>query len=117
MEHGTFPYDGLNVVITSKKIKSKWENVIFTNKPPKEALSLFKKANKKTIMVGGGRINSSFMKANLVDELYLTIAPTIFTKGIKLFDGDDFEAKLELLGVKAISKNEIQLHYKVLKHR
>lgn len=70
----------------------------------------------ETIMVcGGGGLNTSFMKENLIDEIYLDIEPIIFGKGIKLFEDSNFEAKLKLLGVKKLSSNEIQLHYKVIK--
>ncbi len=113
--HGSFPYPGLNVVMTRKKVKSRWKNVIFTDKGPREALYIFKKHGINTVMVGGGKINSAFMKENLVDELYLSIEPAVLTEGIKLFDGADFKAKLRLLGVRRLSNGVVQLHYKVVK--
>lgn len=60
-------------------------------------------------------MNASFIAAGLIDEIFLDVEPHLFGKGIKLFEGKNFEAKLKLLGVKKISKNEVQLHYKVLK--
>jgi len=112
-----FPYPGLNVVLTNKHIKNKWgSQVIFTNRSPKEVLKLLKERGFKTALVGGGgKLNSSFMKERLVDEIYLEVTPMIFGKGIKVFEDSNFEAKLELLGVKKLSSNEIQLHYKILK--
>lgn len=83
-------------------------------KTPKEALSLFKNY-KEVIVAGGGMLNSSFISENLIDEIYLDIEPLVFGKGIKLFADSDFEFNLELLEVKNLSKNTIQLHYKVLK--
>lgn len=90
---------------------------IFTAKSPKETINILLNQEFETIMVcGGGELNGSFMKENLIDEIYLDIEPTVFGRGIKLFgDKTNFEAKLELLGVKNLSANEIQLHYKVLK--
>lgn len=68
------------------------------------------------MVCGGGELNGSFMKENLVDEIYLDIEPVAFGKGIELFGNKaDFEVNLEVIGVKNISPNEIQLHYKVLK--
>jgi riboflavin biosynthesis pyrimidine reductase len=79
-------------------------------------LKLLKERGFKTALVGGGgKLNSSFMKERLVDEIYLEVTPMIFGKGIKVFEDSNFEAKLELLGVKKLSSNEIQLHYKILK--
>jgi len=67
------------------------------------------------ILTGGGKLNGAFMKEGLVDEIYLDVEPTVFGKGIPLFGDADFEAKLQLIGTKKLSDNEIQLHYKVLK--
>ena len=64
---------------------------------------------------GGGKLNASFMKENLVDEIYLDVEPVVLGKGVKLFDDGEFEKSLELLVIKKISKDEIQLHYKVKK--
>ncbi len=66
------------------------------------------------IVAGGGILNSSFMKAGLVDEIYLDIEPIVFGKGIQLFENADFEVKLELIESNKLSNNEIQLHYKVI---
>jgi len=83
---------------------------------PKEALRMLKKEKYETALVaGGGKLNSSFLKEKLVDEIYLDIEPLIFGKGIRLFSEDDLDAKLELLGTKSISQNTVQLHYAVLK--
>ncbi|MDE1823542.1 MAG: dihydrofolate reductase family protein [Candidatus Micrarchaeota archaeon] len=115
LANGNFPYKGLNVVMTRKPIKSRWKNVIFTDKGPEKALKFFEEAGCRTVMVGGGRMNSLFMRKGLVDELYINIEPSIFTDGIRIFDGQDFEAKLKLVGARRLSKNEMQLHYKVLR--
>lgn len=83
-------------------------------KTPKEALSLLKDF-KEVVVAGGGILNSSFIKENLIDEIYLDIEPIVFGKGIKLFSDNNFESRLKLLESRSINKNVIQLHYKVLK--
>ncbi len=83
---------------------------------PQEAISILQKQGFETMMVcGGGGLNASFMKENLIDEIYLDIEPIVFGKGIHLFAESEFEAKLKLLGIKKLSDDEIQLHYQVLK--
>jgi dihydrofolate reductase len=83
---------------------------------PKEAINTLHKQGFETIMIcGGGGLNASFMKENLIDEIYLDVEPIIFGKGVKLFADADFEAKLKLIEVKNLSSDEIQLHYKVIK--
>lgn len=83
---------------------------------PEDAIELLKEKGFSEILVaGGGKLNSSFMQKGLVDEIYLDIEPFFFGKGIKLFADNEFEAKLELLETKQLSKNTIQLHYRILK--
>lgn len=55
------------------------------------------------------------MKEKLVDEIWIDIMPRIFTTGVKLFDGDYFDADLKLLKIKKFAENEVQLRYKVVK--
>jgi len=81
---------------------------------PKAALDLFASED-KIIVAGGGSLNASFLKENLIDEIYLDIEPIIFGKGIQIFHDKDFECKLKFIDLKNISDNEIQLHYQVLK--
>lgn len=83
---------------------------------PQEAISILRKQRFETIMVcGGGGLNASLMRENLIDEIYLDVEPIAFGKGIRLFRESDFEVKLKLLEVKKLSDNELQLHYQVLK--
>ena len=83
---------------------------------PQEAIDLLKeKGFSKILVAGGGKLNSSFMKDGLVDEIYLDIEPLFFGKGVKLFAENDFESNLELIETKQLSKNLIQLHYRVVK--
>lgn len=117
VKDGTFPYSCFNVVMTKQKIENKWgDKVVFTNKKPEEVLRFLKKKGFKTAFIGGGgTLNASFMKEGLVDEIYLDVEPVVLGKGIRLFADSDFEAKLRFIEIKKLSKNEVQLHYKVVK--
>lgn len=101
------------VVVSNQNVKtiSKLHSVA---KSPKEALDIFKD-EEEVIVAGGGNLNSSFMKEGLVDEIYLDVEPLVLGKGIQVFKPEDFEYELELLELKQITKNLIQLHYKVKK--
>jgi dihydrofolate reductase len=81
---------------------------------PQEAIKLCAE-EKEVIVAGGGMLNAAFMENNLIDEIYLDIEPITLGNGIKLFNGNDFERKLKLLGINYISNNEVQLHYQVIK--
>ena len=81
---------------------------------PQEALEILKDF-KEVIVAGGGRLDASFLDANLIDEIYLDIEPAIVSEGIPLFNGSKIDKQLKFLGSKMFSENEIQLHYEVIK--
>lgn len=114
---GRFPYNCLNIVMTKKKIKNKWgDKVIFTNKSPKQVLKMLEeKGFGEALVMGGGHLNASFMKQGLIDEIILDIEPVLITKGVRIFEGKDFEKKLKLLEARQVSPDEARLVYKVEK--
>lgn len=90
-------------------------NIDFFNGTPIAALeSLEKKGVKEAVLIGGGNLIRQFLKENLINEIYVTIAPYLFGKGIQGFGFDGIEKDLELINFENITKNEILLHYKVL---
>ena len=101
------------VVVSEKKFETLAPNH-FVVSSPKGALKLFKDDD-EVVVAGGGMLNASFLTENLVDEIYLDIEPIIFGEGIPIFRDKNFEHKLELIGQKKITDNEIQLHYKVVR--
>ncbi|HRY63050.1 MAG TPA: dihydrofolate reductase family protein [Patescibacteria group bacterium] len=108
----------LNVVLdqtpdTSKNIPGSLE---YTNLPPKSILADLAKRGFKTAILGGGAtINGLFLKANLIGEIWLTIEPKIFGEGLSLFKDADVNLELELIEVRNLDKNVIQVRYKVVK--
>jgi len=107
----------LNVVMdlepdTSKNIEGSLE---YTNTPPKELIKQLEGRGFENIILGGGStINGLFLKENLIDEVWLTVEPKIFGEGLDLFKGADVNLDLELIEVKNLDENVIQVRYKVL---
>ena len=81
---------------------------------PKEAIAFLQDFT-EVVVAGGAVLNAAFLNDHLVDEIYIDIEPVVFGTGIPLIETSDFENTLELLGMKQISQNEIQLHYKIVK--
>lgn len=81
---------------------------------PQEALQLLKDYP-VVVVGGGGHVNSAFLQAKLVDELFLDVEPKIIGEGIRLFEDLGADCSLVLLDTKAVSPNVVQLHYKVVK--
>lgn len=66
-------------------------------------------------LIGGGRLNGAFLKAGLIDEIYVTIAPVLFGNGVKSFNlgtPEPVHADFRLVDVDKIENREVLLHYK-----
>ncbi|MBN1168764.1 dihydrofolate reductase [Candidatus Woesebacteria bacterium] len=102
---------------TNDQLVEKKDNIIVTNKSPKETLKLLKeKGHKKVLIGGGGRLNASFLEAGLIDEIYLNVHPLVLTQGTPLYTVyKNNKLDLKLLNTKKLSTQVTQFHYKVIK--
>ena len=66
------------------------------------------------LVAGGSSIYTQFMQAGVVDELYFTIEPVLFGKGVPLFNSE-ITAKITLIEVIRLSDQTNVFHYKVEK--
>jgi dihydrofolate reductase len=88
----------------------------FTNSQPRELVQQLERRGFQQIILGGGAtVNGLFLKENLIDEIWLTVEPKVFGEGLSLFKGVDVNLDLELIEIKQLDKNVIQLRYKVIK--
>ena len=119
VKYNVFPYKGaLNIVMTHDKklLSEKQENVLFTDLPPSALVDLVKnKGFNRLLVIGGGKVNGSFLKDGLVDEIVLDVHPMIMAGGIRLFESDFPYQNLELTSHKEINDHIVQLKYIVKK--
>lgn len=88
----------------------------FIKAEPKEIVANLKKRGFETMILGGGAmVNGSFLKENLIDEIWLTIEPKIFGEGLPLFNGADMNLNLELINVEKLDDNVLHVRYKIIK--
>jgi|SRR3989344_487973 len=116
LKQGYFPFpEALNIVVSHEHIENRWgDRVVITSATPKEILEMLSKKGFTTaFLAGGGTLNASFMREGLVNELYLDVEPLLFGRGIQVIAPSEFEYELELLEVKNLNKNTVQLHYLV----
>ena len=108
--------DRKNIILTrDKNRRSRWENLAYTDKKPREILrDLDKEGFSHVILAGGSLVNSLFAEENLIDEVIVSISPKIFGDGISLF-AKEISMELELEEMKKIGRNLVFLKYKVLK--
>ncbi|HEY1467953.1 MAG TPA: dihydrofolate reductase family protein [Candidatus Acidoferrum sp.] len=90
--------------------------VIFTNQTPAALIAEIRKRRGKDIwLMGGGELARSFLKADLVDELYLGIVPVLLGDGLLLFPSGFPQRDFALLENKTFSRGMIALKYKRLR--
>lgn len=107
--------EGVPIIIVSKSRESYDERNVTVCQSPEEAIEIVNKRKyKKAFLSGGPSLNTSFIKADLVDEIILNYNPTILASGIELFSKSDFEIKLKLKEVHELSLGIVQMHYSVV---
>ncbi|MFA5932376.1 MAG: dihydrofolate reductase family protein [Candidatus Paceibacterota bacterium] len=95
------------IVLTSKanKLKS-FSSVNFLNPKRSTILDfLNKKKYKKIAILGGPKVYNFCLQNRMLDELFVTIEPYVFTNGISMFNGDKFKKHNFILeSVKKLNK-------------
>ena len=90
--------------------------VIFTKQRPAELIAQIRKNRGKNIWhMGGGELAREFLKADLVDEIYLGVVPVLLGEGLPLFPSGFPQRNFALLENKTYSKGLIALKYKRLR--
>lgn len=89
--------------------------VEYTSKKPVEVIEELKNRGYEKVIIGGGAmINSLYLKANLIDEIWLSVIPVVFGGGVNLVANDlQAEKQLELIGTEKIGENGIAVKYRV----
>lgn len=114
-ENGEFPYKNKNCYVFTNSSIEDTEYVKFVNEDVTKFADKLKREEGKSIwIVGGGELLYSFMKEKLVDEIIVTIAPTILGNGIPLFKEGDYQLDLSLKGMRTFNQFA-ELHYVVKK--
>ena len=69
------------------------------------------------LLAGGAHIATSFLKEDLVDELWLTLEPKIFASGGNFVVEDKLDVNLRLLSYEKVNdQGTLILKYEVLRH-
>lgn len=64
-------------------------------------------------LIGGGKLNASLLKAQLINELMLFVMPIVLGEGIAAFEGFDLMYETELIDSKIYSNGVAYLKYKL----
>ena len=118
MEHETeeYPYKNKECYVFTRSSIEDTDNVKFINEDVTKFVNKLKKQDGKNIwIVGGGELLHSFFEEKLIDEIIVTIAPTILGNGIPLFKEGDYQLDLTLKSTNNFNQF-VELHYVVKKN-
>jgi dihydrofolate reductase len=88
--------------------------VEFTDAPPARIVTdLVERGYTRAVLVGGAQINALFLAADLVDEVWLTVEPLIFGRGIGVFEGLDFDRRARLVALTPLNPHTFLVRYRL----
>lgn len=102
------------IVYTNNPERITTTGIETTGEPPTELIARLACEGAAGVAIcGGASIYSLFMRAKVIDELYLTIEPTLFGHGVPLF-ASHLDTALTLIDhQQANSKGTLLLHYRI----
>jgi dihydrofolate reductase len=114
MGGGEFDSGGLAIYVFSHtQPPGKREAWTYVNKSPAAFVSKLRKSpGKDSWLMGGGELARDFLKADLVDELYIGIVPGLLGEGIPLFPSGFPQRDFSLVENKTYPRGMIALKYK-----
>ncbi|WP_404451912.1 dihydrofolate reductase family protein [Virgibacillus necropolis] len=108
-----FPYKNKECYVFTRSSIEDTEDVKFVNDDVNEFVDKLKSQDGKNIwIVGGGELLHSFIQEKLVDELIITVSPSLLGKGVPLFREGDYQLDLSLKGMRSFNQF-VELHYEV----
>jgi dihydrofolate reductase len=113
MGGGKFDSGGLAIYVFSRtQPPGKAEGWMYVNESPAAFVSKLRKNPGKDIwLMGGGELAREFLKADLVDELYIGVVPVLLGEGIPLFPSGFPQRNFSLVENKTFSRGMIALKY------
>ncbi|MCR4311026.1 MAG: dihydrofolate reductase family protein [Candidatus Taylorbacteria bacterium] len=81
------------------------DQLTFTNASPNTVVKgLERRGFTRALLVGGAELNSAFLKAGLIHELWITVEPALFEGGKGLFEKIVGQQRFQLVAVKRMNK-------------
>lgn len=107
--------DGITTIVVTRDPKAHQDtkNTFFVDSPAAAVALAESKGHNKILLAGGGTTNGAFLKAGLINKIFLSVHPIALGEGIKLFGTETTEANLTLLDTEKLDDNLVQLHYAV----
>lgn len=93
-----WPYNNLHSYVITHHQEKTTSHITFTNQNPTNLLKNLKTKEGKNIWIcGGANLINQLLETDSIDELYISVIPTLLGNGIKLFNTLPKEKKLSLI--------------------
>ena len=113
MGGGGFGTDMPAYVFSRSQPSGKRNGVEFVDRSPGSLIAELRKRPGKDIwMMGGGELAREFLRADLIDAMYLGIVPTLLGEGIPLFPAGFPQREFKLVENQTYGKGLIALQYR-----
>jgi dihydrofolate reductase len=110
---GTFDNYGLKCYVMSRSLApGARDGYEVTRQSPRALVAKVRRSKGKDIwLMGGGQLALEFLRADLVDEIYLAIMPVLLGDGIPLYLRDHPQHDFKLLECRGYSRGMVTLWY------
>jgi dihydrofolate reductase len=114
--HGSWPYAGKTTwIVTHAEELAPLEGAEpverYAGDPAELVRLIGERGHERTWLVGGGDLAGQLLAADVVDELILTVAPTLLGRGPALADGEFPLRRFRLTRLERFGDDGVRLHY------
>ena len=115
-DHARWVNAAHKLVVSSTLDQVQWQpSTLVKGNIAEEITRLKQQPGKNLLMIGSPKLAQSFLRAGLIDELWLNVNPVVLGSGVPLFAGLEEQIPLKLLGAKTFRSGVIGLHYQAEK--
>ncbi|MET4637337.1 dihydrofolate reductase family protein [Mycetocola sp. 2940] len=110
-----YPYAGKRVLVLSTTLDSvDWPDAT-VHRTVDDALTTLEREGRRHVYVDGGTVVQQFLRAGMLDDITVSIAPVLIGSGVPLFGSLDRDVLLELTGTRDLPAGFTQATYRPLR--
>jgi len=107
-----YPYAGKRVLVLSSSLETvSWPDAT-VHRSLDNALATLARENRQHVYVDGGTVVQQFLRAGMLDDITVSIAPVLIGSGVPLFGALNRDVVLELTGTRELPDGFTQATYR-----
>lgn len=111
-----WPYEGKQVLVLSTTLETDDDRITIA-RTLDDAVQRLNRAEAKQVYVDGGQVIQTFLRADLIDEITIGLAPVLIGSGLPLFGVLDADVQLSLVASNATDSGMVHASYQVHRRR